>query len=156
MNLAKSKSHPKAKVAVTRKLAVVIHPMWRDGTAYVDDRSADIRETSRAHAARLQRVAHREVASDSTNEPQGYAPADGRRYSRGRRGAQFPPCGRAADRARMPVMLPREAAGDMRRDGSSVGLGQSKLPSMSAEECTVYRLSTNGGNLTYWYATAKS
>ncbi|GAB5508203.1 MAG: IS110-like element ISRhru3 family transposase [Rhizobiaceae bacterium] len=61
LKLAKSKCHPKARVAVARKLAVVMHAMWRDGTSYVGDRSADVRETDRAHAVKLQRIAYREV-----------------------------------------------------------------------------------------------
>ncbi len=34
LKLAQSKCHPKARVAVARKLAVVMHAMWRDGTVY--------------------------------------------------------------------------------------------------------------------------
>jgi transposase len=32
--LSKAKSHPKACVAVARKLAVIMHAMWKDGTCY--------------------------------------------------------------------------------------------------------------------------
>jgi transposase len=39
LRLAKRKSFPKARVAVARKLAVVMHAMWRTGTVYVGDPS---------------------------------------------------------------------------------------------------------------------
>ena len=35
--LAKRGCHRKATVAVARKMAVVMHAMWRDGTVYVGD-----------------------------------------------------------------------------------------------------------------------
>jgi transposase len=41
LRLAKTKCHPKARVAVARMLAVVMHAMWRDGTSYVGDATAD-------------------------------------------------------------------------------------------------------------------
>lgn len=38
--------HKKAVVAVARKLAVIMHAMWRDGTFYADDPHAEDRSTS--------------------------------------------------------------------------------------------------------------
>jgi transposase len=38
--LAKRSCHRKATVAVARKMAVVMHAMWRDGAAYVGDAAA--------------------------------------------------------------------------------------------------------------------
>jgi transposase len=40
MMLAKRSCHRKATVAVARKMAVVMHAMWRDGAAYVGDAAA--------------------------------------------------------------------------------------------------------------------
>ena len=40
MILAKRSCHRKAKVAVARKMAVVMHAMWRDGAAYLGDPAA--------------------------------------------------------------------------------------------------------------------
>ena len=37
LKLAKGKCHAKAAVAVARKLVVIMHAMWRDGTYYVGD-----------------------------------------------------------------------------------------------------------------------
>ncbi|NUQ17058.1 MAG: IS110 family transposase [Sphingomonas sp.] len=37
VKLARSKCHAKASVAVARKLAVIMHAMWRDGTRYLGD-----------------------------------------------------------------------------------------------------------------------
>jgi len=34
LNLAKSGGMKKAKVALARKLAMILHRMWRDGTAF--------------------------------------------------------------------------------------------------------------------------
>lgn len=45
--IAKRSCHRKACVAVARKLAVVMHAMWSDGTFYVGDSAA-----SRSDAAR--------------------------------------------------------------------------------------------------------
>lgn len=40
LKLANTKCHAKARVAVARKLAIVMHAMWRDGTFYVGDPDA--------------------------------------------------------------------------------------------------------------------
>lgn len=56
LKLAKTKCHAKARVAVARKLAVVMHAMWRDGTFYVGDPGASTSETDAQHAAKLQRL----------------------------------------------------------------------------------------------------
>jgi transposase len=42
--IAKRSCHRKATVAVARKLAVIMHAMWTDGTFYVGDLGADARE----------------------------------------------------------------------------------------------------------------
>ena len=45
LTLAKRGCHRKATVAVARKMAVVMHAMWRDGAVYVGDltaREADV------------------------------------------------------------------------------------------------------------------
>ena len=39
-DIAKRSCHRKACVAVARKLAVIIHAMWNDGTFYVGDPAA--------------------------------------------------------------------------------------------------------------------
>ena len=53
------------------------------------------------------------------------------------------PVARSRDHAGMPVTLPRESDGKMRRDGSEVAralLPAAKTaPSMSTEECTAHR-----------------
>ena len=46
MSIAKRRGHKRAIVAVARKLAVVMHAMWRDGTFYADRPHAD--DTSNA------------------------------------------------------------------------------------------------------------
>ncbi len=38
--LAKRGNHRKATVAVSRKMAVIMHAMWSDGTSYIGDPSA--------------------------------------------------------------------------------------------------------------------
>lgn len=48
MKLAK-RCHKKAVVAVARKLAVIMHAMWRDGTEYLD-RPADSTSTTTTSA----------------------------------------------------------------------------------------------------------
>lgn len=59
LKLAKGKCHAKAATAVARKLAVVMHAMWRDGTFYVGDPRAASGESDRRVAAKLQRVSYR-------------------------------------------------------------------------------------------------
>ena len=56
LKLAKTKCHAKARVAVARKLAIVMHAMWRDGTFYVGDPDAEAHETDSAYAAKMQRL----------------------------------------------------------------------------------------------------
>jgi len=46
LQLARKSCHHKAAVAVARKLAVVMHAMWRDGTTYVGNAADD--EATRA------------------------------------------------------------------------------------------------------------
>ena len=48
--IAKRASHRKATVAVARKLAVIMHAMWVDGTFYCGDPEASPADV-RAHAA---------------------------------------------------------------------------------------------------------
>lgn len=52
--IAKRSCHRKATVAVARKLAVIMHAMWTDGTLYVGDPSAGAGEV-RARAVAKQR-----------------------------------------------------------------------------------------------------
>lgn len=56
LKLAKTKCHAKARVAVARKLAIVMHAMWRDGTFYVGDPDASAQDTDASNAAKLQRL----------------------------------------------------------------------------------------------------
>lgn len=49
--LAKRSCHRKATVAVARKLAVIMHAMWTDGTCYVGDVTASATDRA-ARAAR--------------------------------------------------------------------------------------------------------
>jgi len=56
LHLAKTKCHAKARVAVARKLAVVMHAMWRDGTVYVGDPQMTDQERVAALADKVQRV----------------------------------------------------------------------------------------------------
>ncbi|MDR7225217.1 IS110 family transposase [Aminobacter aminovorans] len=56
LKLAKTKCHAKARVAVARKLATVMHAMWRDGTFYVGDPDASAPDIAAANAAKLQRL----------------------------------------------------------------------------------------------------
>ena len=58
LKLAKTKCHAKARVAVARKLAIVMHAMWRDGTFYTGDPDADAHEIDSANAAKLQRLSY--------------------------------------------------------------------------------------------------
>ena len=48
--IAKRASHRKACVAVARKLAVIMHAMWIDGTFYIGDSAANAKDVA-AHAA---------------------------------------------------------------------------------------------------------
>ena len=58
LKLAKTKCHAKARVAVARKLAIVMHAMWRDGTFYVGDPDAETQEIDSAYAAKMQRLSY--------------------------------------------------------------------------------------------------
>jgi transposase len=58
LKLAKSKCHAKARVAVARKLAVVMHAMWRDGTFYVGDPRATEQERNTVRTAKEQRLSY--------------------------------------------------------------------------------------------------
>jgi transposase len=50
--VAKRSSHRKAVVAVARKLAVIMHAMWTDGTVYLGDPSASEAERARRAAVK--------------------------------------------------------------------------------------------------------
>ncbi len=52
--LAKRSCHRKATLAVARKLAVILHAMWTDGTCYVGDSAASA--SDRAARARGRRA----------------------------------------------------------------------------------------------------
>ena len=56
LKLAKTKCHAKARVAVARKLAVVMHAMWRDGTFYVGDPNASADDIDTMNAAKRHRL----------------------------------------------------------------------------------------------------
>ncbi|HEX4693613.1 IS110 family transposase [Sphingomonas sp.] len=58
LGLTKTKCHAKARVAVARKLAVVMHAMWRDGTFYVGDPQATEEETAIWIAAKAKRLSY--------------------------------------------------------------------------------------------------
>lgn len=59
--LAKRSCHRKACVAVARKLAVIMHAMWSDGTFYVGDVTATETETAQRTHTKDRRLlgAHR-------------------------------------------------------------------------------------------------
>ncbi len=52
--VAKRSGHRKAVVAVARKLAVIMHAMWCDGTAYCGDQAVSATDAA-AHAKRKDR-----------------------------------------------------------------------------------------------------
>lgn len=56
LHLAKTKCHAKARVAVARKLAIVMHAMWRDGTFYIGDPDAAARDVADWNTAKVQRL----------------------------------------------------------------------------------------------------
>ena len=56
LKLAKTKCHAKARVAVARKLAIVMHAMWRDGTFYVGDPNASADDIDTMNAAKRRRL----------------------------------------------------------------------------------------------------
>jgi len=58
LKLAKTKCHAKARVAVARKLAVIMHAMWRDGTFYAGDLDASMQDVADWNAAKVQRLSY--------------------------------------------------------------------------------------------------
>lgn len=58
LKLAKTKCHAKARVAVARKLAVVMHAMWRDGTFYIGDPDASEQDAAAWTAAKEKRLSY--------------------------------------------------------------------------------------------------
>ncbi len=56
LHLAKTKCHAKARVAVARKLAMVMHAMWRDGTVYVGNPQITDGERIAGLAVKEQRI----------------------------------------------------------------------------------------------------
>jgi transposase len=58
LKLAKTKCHAKARVAVARKLAVVMHAMWRDGTFYLGDPTASAQDVAACVTAKEKRLSH--------------------------------------------------------------------------------------------------
>ena len=58
LHLAKTKCHAKARVAVARKLAVVTHAMWRDGTVYTGDTQMTDCERSAATEVEERRIGY--------------------------------------------------------------------------------------------------
>lgn len=58
LKLAKTKCHAKARVAVARKLATIMHAMWRDGTFYVGDPAAEPAQTAAWNAGKVQRLSY--------------------------------------------------------------------------------------------------
>lgn len=58
LHLAKTKCHAKARVAVARKLATVMHAMWTDGTFYVGDPQATDAEVAASWAQKERRLSY--------------------------------------------------------------------------------------------------
>jgi transposase len=58
LKLAKTKCHAKARVAVARKLAVVMHAMWRDGTSYVGDTTLQQHDVDAWNAGKVQQLSY--------------------------------------------------------------------------------------------------
>jgi transposase len=58
LKLAKTKCHAKWRVAVARKLAVVMHAMWRDGTSYVGDTTGQQHDVDAWNAGKVQRLSY--------------------------------------------------------------------------------------------------
>jgi transposase len=54
--VAKRSSHRKAVVAVARKLAVIMHAMWVDGTFYCGDPNASKADVSARAAAKARKL----------------------------------------------------------------------------------------------------
>jgi transposase len=51
--LAKRSCHRKATVAEVRKLAVIMHAMWTDGTCYVGDAATSARDRAARATGRM-------------------------------------------------------------------------------------------------------
>jgi transposase len=64
--IAKRSCHDKAAVAVARKLAVIMHAMWSDGTCYCGD--ADASPAQQEQCAR-ECTAHRSSTTTRTHDP---------------------------------------------------------------------------------------
>jgi transposase len=58
LHLAKTKCHAKARVAVARKLAVVMHAMWCDGTFYIGNPDATEQDVAAWTAAKEKRLSY--------------------------------------------------------------------------------------------------
>lgn len=58
LHLAKTKCHAKARVAVARKLATVMHAMWTDGTFYIGDPDATEQELAASWTAKEKRLSY--------------------------------------------------------------------------------------------------
>jgi transposase len=56
LKIAKRRCHAKAAVAVARKLATVLHAMWRDGTHYLGDHDLSDAEAASWMKEKLARV----------------------------------------------------------------------------------------------------
>lgn len=58
LHLAKTKCHAKARVAVARKLATVMHAMWTDGTFYIGNPDASEADVAASWAAKEKRLSY--------------------------------------------------------------------------------------------------
>lgn len=58
LHLAKTKCHAKARVAVARKLATVMHAMWTDGTFYIGDPDASEVDVAASWTAKEKRLSY--------------------------------------------------------------------------------------------------
>lgn len=58
LHLAKTKCHAKARVAVARKLATVMHAMWTDGTCYIGDPDASEADVAASWSAKEKRLSY--------------------------------------------------------------------------------------------------
>ncbi|WP_075255857.1 IS110 family RNA-guided transposase [Herbaspirillum camelliae] len=56
LQLARKSCHHKAAVAVARKLAVLMHAMWRDGTVYIGDATLSDEARARHHHDKARRL----------------------------------------------------------------------------------------------------
>lgn len=58
LHLAKTKCHAKARVAVARKLATVMHAMWTDGTFYIGNPDASEADMAASWTAKEKRLSY--------------------------------------------------------------------------------------------------